>query len=138
MKPSSLILFNNFTSLRGNRGADVPKNFHIGKCDNLILPASSSAQHSLRGTLLRYIGYGRTIFYMTIVSLLFISCNNDKNNFDASGSFEAEETIISSEAAGTLLQFKIEEGEKLQAGSVVGYIDSTQLRLKREDRKSVV
>jgi HlyD family secretion protein len=48
--------------------------------------------------------------------LLMTSCNNNKSSFDASGSFEAEETIISSEATGTIKQFDIEEGQTLKAG----------------------
>ena len=66
--------------------------------------------------------------------LLFFltACNNNKVSFDASGSFEAEETIISSEATGTIKQFDVEEGQTLQAGQVIGYIDSTQLYLKKK------
>lgn len=68
------------------------------------------------------------------VSALFLmtACNNKQNSFDASGSFEAEETIISAEATGTIKQFNIEEGQTLQAGQSIGYIDSTQLYLKKK------
>src|SRR5215213_7060513 len=66
------------------------------------------------------------------VLLVLASCNSNKNNFDASGSFETEETIISSEAAGTIMQFDIEEGQVLQAGQIIGYIDSVQLYLKKK------
>jgi len=65
-------------------------------------------------------------------STLFTSCNSDENNFDASGSFEATETIISSEAAGTLIAFNIEEGETVKKGQIIGSIDSTQLYLKKK------
>lgn len=66
--------------------------------------------------------------------LLFFltACNNNKVSFDASGSFEAEETIISSEATGTIKQFDVEEGQILLAGQAIGYIDSTQLYLKKK------
>lgn len=60
------------------------------------------------------------------------ACNNNKTSFDASGSFEAEETIISSEATGTIKQFNVEEGQTLQAGQTIGYVDSTQLYLKKK------
>jgi HlyD family secretion protein len=63
---------------------------------------------------------------------IFSSCNSDENNFDASGSFEATETIISSEAAGTLNVFDMEEGETVKEGQVIGYVDSTQLHLKKK------
>jgi HlyD family secretion protein len=50
---------------------------------------------------------------------------------DASGSFEAVETIISAEANGQLLQLNMEEGQELTAGQIIGYIDSTQLYARK-------
>src|ERR1043166_3873026 len=65
-----------------------------------------------------------------VVPLLLLSCHK-QHTFDASGSFEAEETIISAEASGVIKSFTVEEGQVLQAGQVVGYIDSSQLYLKK-------
>jgi HlyD family secretion protein len=62
--------------------------------------------------------------------VLAAACHTGKTTFDASGSFEAEETIISAEATGTIKQFDIEEGQELKAGTVIGYVDSTQLYLR--------
>jgi HlyD family secretion protein len=64
--------------------------------------------------------------------LTVASCKTDKNKFDASGSFEAEETIISSEATGTIKELKAEEGQALKAGETIGYIDSVPLFLKKK------
>lgn len=80
----------------------------------------------------------KSISFLTLLSLLLFSCNRNQINFDASGSFETEETIISSEATGALLQFNIEEGQTLKAGDVIGYIDSTQLFLKRKQLESQI
>jgi HlyD family secretion protein len=66
-----------------------------------------------------------------LVTICLLSCNNDKNNFDASGTFEAIETIISADANGTINAFNIEEGQVLEANQFIGYIDSTQLYLKK-------
>jgi HlyD family secretion protein len=66
------------------------------------------------------------------------SCSNNKNKFDASGAFEAEETIISSEATGTLKQFNVTEGQALQAGQTIGYIDSIQLVLKKKQLEAQI
>ncbi len=66
------------------------------------------------------------------IATMFTACNDNKVSFDASGSFEAEERIISSEATGTIKQFELEEGQMLQSGQTVGYIDSTQLYLKKK------
>jgi HlyD family secretion protein len=67
-----------------------------------------------------------------LLTVFIASCKGDKNNFDASGSFEAEETIISAEATGTIIQFDIEEGQALQPGQFIGYIDSVQLHLRKK------
>lgn len=73
------------------------------------------------------------IYFFTI-----ISCNSNQNGFDASGSFEADEIIVSAEAQGVLKSFSIEEGEILTRGQRVGYIDSTQLYLKKKQLESQV
>lgn len=78
------------------------------------------------------------IYSFAIAGLLFSSCNRNNTNFDASGSFEAEETIISAEANGTLKQFNIEEGQQLKAGETIGYIDSVQLYLKKKQLEAQI
>ena len=79
------------------------------------------------------------LFISLLVStVVFTSCKNNKNKFDASGAFEAEETIISAEASGILKQFNVTEGQPLQAGQTVGSIDSTQLVLKKEQLKAQI
>jgi len=70
-------------------------------------------------------------FYIVVLLSGLISCEEKKNEHDASGSFEAIETIISAEANGKLLQFNIEEGQQLDSGQVIGFIDSSQLRLNK-------
>lgn len=66
------------------------------------------------------------------------ACNSNKNSFEASGSFEAEETIISAQATGNINEFKIEEGQALKAGEAVGYIDTVQLYLKKKQVEAQV
>ncbi len=65
------------------------------------------------------------------------ACKNEKT-FDASGSFEAVEVIISAEANGVLEVFNIEEGQYLQDGDFIGYIDSTQLYLKKKQLETQI
>ncbi len=78
------------------------------------------------------------ISFPLLLAVLLFSCTKDENEFDASGSFEAEETIISAEVGGTLLQFDVEEGQTLQKGQIVGSIDSTQLFLKKQQLEAQV
>ncbi|MGL5773132.1 MAG: hypothetical protein ACRCX1_10190, partial [Bacteroidales bacterium] len=60
------------------------------------------------------------------------SCKNDKNQPDAYGNFEVDEVIVSAQSNGQILQFGINEGERLQRGMVVGAIDSSQLVWKKK------
>ncbi len=68
----------------------------------------------------------------------FVSCNNGNGNCDASGTFEADEVIVSAEATGKILQLNIEEGASLAKDSVVGKIDPTAIELQKEQASSSV
>jgi len=71
-------------------------------------------------------------------SLFLVSCSDDPNKFDASGSFETDETVISSEVTGVIKQLDISEGMSLKSGQVVGAIDSTQLVLKKKQLREQI
>jgi len=73
-----------------------------------------------------------------LTATTFFACNKTEKKFDASGSFEAEETIISAEAAGTIKEFTIAESQELKAGQQIGYIDSTQLFLKKKQLQASI
>ena len=77
------------------------------------------------------------IILATIFLPLAIGCTEEKT-FDASGSFEAEETIISAEASGALKQFDLEEGQVLSANQFIGYVDSLQLFLKKKQLEAQI
>lgn len=68
------------------------------------------------------------IFFMMFIAT---SCKEERQ-FDANGSFEADEYIISAEGMGTIKMLQIEEGKTVQQNEVIGYIDTIQLQLKRE------
>jgi HlyD family secretion protein len=59
-------------------------------------------------------------------------CRNSANEFDATGNFEADEVIISSETAGRILKLEVEEGKELEAHAAVGLIDTIQLYLRKK------
>lgn len=65
------------------------------------------------------------------VALLTLACSKEAE-FDAQGTFEATEVVVSSEAAGRILNFDIEEGMTIVANQAVGTIDSLQLHLQRK------
>ena len=58
------------------------------------------------------------------------ACNQSKIEFDATGTFEAEEITVSSEAMGQIKQLTFNEGDQVKEGQFLGYVDSTQVYLK--------
>jgi HlyD family secretion protein len=74
-----------------------------------------------------------TIHTLLIISLfVFASCGKSANDVDASGNFEADEVIVGAEASGKIVRFDVEEGETLKVGQVVGFVDTTQLSLRKK------
>ncbi len=63
---------------------------------------------------------------------LLTSCNRGEGDLDATGTFEATEIVVSAEANGKIMELNVEEGDRLDAGAIVGYIDSIQLYLKKK------
>jgi len=74
---------------------------------------------------------------ITLATFLF-SCSNRNGDFDATGTFEADEVIVSSEAMGKLLMFDVEEGSMLKQNQVIGVVDTTQLYLKKKQLESTI
>lgn len=73
----------------------------------------------------------KNITWLLLLLPFLNSCKDNGMSHDASGSFEAVETMISAEANGKILQLTIEEGQEAKAGQVIGYIDSTQLYARK-------
>ena len=61
-----------------------------------------------------------------------VSCANNSDDADASGTFEADEVIVSSELTGKIISFDIEEGQTFAKDQVVGVIDAENLVLQKE------
>ena len=55
---------------------------------------------------------------------------------DAYGNFEAVEVIVSADCNGKLLEFNVDEGYKLHRGEIVGWVDTTQLVLQRNQLRA--
>lgn len=72
------------------------------------------------------------LIVLTITILFLFSCSDNGNKSDAYGNFETIETVISAETQGKILQFNIDEGQKLAAGEKIGLIDTIQLTLKKQ------
>lgn len=68
-------------------------------------------------------------------ALALLACSGNENDFDATGTFESTEIIVSSEANGKIMELNLQEGDRLEAGAVLGYVDSTQLYLRKSSSK---
>lgn len=62
--------------------------------------------------------------------VLMISCGERVTEYDATGVFEATEVTVSAEQNGKIMQFNVDEGDRVSRGYLVGTIDTTQLYLK--------
>jgi len=82
------------------------------------------------------------VLFLLGLPIIFFSCKEEKHVSDASGSFEAIETIVSAEANGKIMQFAVNEGDTLNEGQFLGYLDSTQLHLNKlqllQSRKTIL
>ena len=70
-------------------------------------------------------------FFIIGIALILSACANKDSQFDASGVFEATELMVSAQANGELMAFNVMEGQRVEAGAALGYIDTTQLYLRK-------
>ena len=66
------------------------------------------------------------------VASLLTACGNSNGDYDASGIFETTEVIVSAKSNGEIMRFDVEEGQEVSPQLPVGYIDTIQLHLKKE------
>jgi HlyD family secretion protein len=67
-----------------------------------------------------------------LATVFLTACNSNGNKFDASGTFEATEVIVSSELNGKILSLTINEGDTVSANRVVGTVDAEGIELQKE------
>jgi HlyD family secretion protein len=72
---------------------------------------------------------------VAIVALAVTGCSSQSGP-DAYGNVEAIEVVVSAQAAGQLTTFSATEGQRLEAGAVVGSIDATELVLQRSQAEA--
>lgn len=67
------------------------------------------------------------LFLMTVMG-----CSRSVATYDASGTFEAEEIMVTAKATGTILKLELEEGQQLALHEKVGEIDPKTIELQKE------
>lgn len=75
---------------------------------------------------------------VVMAAALLTACNGNKATHDASGTFEVDEVIVSSELTGKLLSFDIREGDSIPRGKVIGTIDAENLSLQKDQVKASI
>ena len=72
----------------------------------------------------------KKIFFIIGIAAIATACSND-NDWDATGTFEATEVVVSAKGTGQIMSFNIEEGQEVEADVQLGYLDMTQLELQK-------
>ena len=70
------------------------------------------------------------------LALMLNACGNKEKEYDATGVFEATETVVCAEQNGSLMVFEVEEGDRLEQGREVALIDTVQLWLKMQQAEA--
>ena len=75
----------------------------------------------------------KTLTYssLLVLALAMTACGKGNKVYDASGVFESTEVTVSAEGNGRIMNLDIQEGDQLEAGAVVGCIDTVQLYLSK-------
>ncbi|MGF2411941.1 HlyD family secretion protein [Ferruginibacter sp.] len=71
-------------------------------------------------------------FAIAFLVLTFSACKNGESSYDASGTFEADEVIVSSELSGKIIFFNVQEGLQIAKDSVIGIVDAKNISLQQE------
>lgn len=66
-----------------------------------------------------------------VAAMVLTGCNANRSGYDAEGYFESTEVTVSAESSGKILYFNVEEGADVEAGTLLGCIDTVQLYLTR-------
>ena len=72
----------------------------------------------------------RIVLLVSAFAAVLSSCHSG-DDFDATGTFEATEIIVSAEANGKLWAMDAEEGMLLDKGQEIGLVDTVQLYLRK-------
>jgi HlyD family secretion protein len=79
-------------------------------------------------------------FICLIAAFTTMSCAScsSKNDYDASGNFEADEVIVSAQQNGQLLSFAVQEGMNLKEGDSVGQVDVIIPTLQKQQAEASI
>lgn len=71
-----------------------------------------------------------TAIYILATLFMLAGCSKT-SDADASGTFETDEILVSSQAAGQLLKFDVHQGDHLYLNQEIGLVDTLQIHLQK-------
>lgn len=77
-------------------------------------------------------------FIVFITATLLLNACGKKESYDASGNFEADEVIVSSQQNGELMAYSVQEGMQLKTGDKVGQIEVRVAELQKEQAEASI
>ncbi len=78
----------------------------------------------------------KNLIMLVLIGTSFIACRPGEDVHDASGTFEADEVIVSAELSGEINLLDIQEGQVLPAGKIVGVIDAENVKFQKEQAEA--
>ncbi len=78
--------------------------------------------------MMRYLAYNFGLFLLLGLG----SCQHQDTEADAYGSFEANTVTVSPAVGGRIIELDMQEGQTYAKGQTVGWVDTTQLHLKKQ------
>ena len=73
----------------------------------------------------------KTKHIIFVLPFIIAACGIHENQSDAYGNFEATEVLVGAEVQGRVTEFKVDEGQTLEKGCIVGYIDTVSVNLRK-------
>lgn len=72
----------------------------------------------------------KAMHFSIVILLMLSACAPDRMSPDAYGNFEATEVVVSSESAGRLLEWDVNQGMMLETNDFIGRVDTTSIHLR--------
>jgi len=78
------------------------------------------------------------LFFSFFLISVFTGCKKGELKYDAAGTFEATDIILSSEVNGKIIHLDVNEGDEIKEGQVIVKMDTVSLNLQKEQAEAAV
>lgn len=70
--------------------------------------------------------------YIAALAALLLTACGEKNDYDATGIFEATTVTVAAETAGKIMEMDVDEGDRIEQGSLIAQVDTVIPALQRK------